>query len=346
MTDPHVHFRDFDEKDKETILHGMRTGLEAGFNIFLDMPNTKPALTSRENVIRRLEEGKRAVEALTTEFGDVNLHYSLYLGLTADEEQIAQMTALCGELFPGVCGLKLFASQSTGNMGIVKKETQRRIYSLLSSLGYRGVLAVHSEKESLFQSGETLHSAHRPPKAEIESVSDQIENALSSGFKGNLHIAHISTKGALDLVREAKKDGMRITCGATPHHSLLTTRNEGIFTKMNPPLRDKKDRDAVLEALFDSTVDWAESDHAPHSLSDKIKGASGIPGFEGMLRLIRFLRREGMDEKRLNDLFSDNAVKVFSLPWKAERVPALISDEMIEKAGREYPYSAWSHPLS
>lgn len=342
MIDPHVHFRDFDEKRKETILHGMKTGLEAGFNIFLDMPNTKPPLTSRESVMRRLKEGDRAVEALTSEYGDAGLHYCVYLGLTADEEQIAEMTALHGELFPRVCGLKLFASQSTGNMGIVKKDEQRRIYTLLSSLGYRGVLAVHSEKESLFHPEESLHSASRPAEAEVESVSDQIENALASGFRGNLHIAHISTKGALEKVREAKKDGMRITCGATPHHSLLTLRNEGIYTKMNPPLRDRKDRDAVLEGLFDGIVDWAESDHAPHTEADKQSGASGIPGFEGMLRLIRFLRSEGMNEKRLNELFADNAVKVFSFPWKAERVPALITDEMIEKAGREYPYSAWN----
>ncbi len=342
MTDPHVHFRDFDEKRKETILHGMRTGLEAGFNIFLDMPNTKPPLTSRENVMRRLEEGEKAVRSLTSEYGDTDIHYSVYLGLTSDERETAEMTELYNELFPRVCGLKLFASQSTGNMGIVEKDAQKRIYSLLSSLGYKGVLAVHSEKESLFRSGESRHSASRPAEAEVESVSDQIEAALSSSFRGNLHIAHISTKGALELVREAKKDGMRITCGATPHHSLLTLSDEGIFTKMNPPLRDRRDRDAVIDGLFDSTIDWAESDHAPHTMEDKLNGASGIPGFEGMLRLIRFLRSEGMDEERLNDLFSDNAQKLFSLPWKSERVPLLISDEMIEKAGREYPYSAWN----
>lgn len=342
MIDPHVHFRDFDEKNKETILHGMKTGLISGFNIFLDMPNTKPPLTSRENVMRRLEEGEKAVEAINREFGDVNLHYSVYLGLTSEEEQIADMTELHSSLFPRVCGLKLFASQSTGNMGIVELNAQRRIYTLLSSLGYSGVLAVHSEKESLFRKGESLHSAVRPGEAEIGSVSDQIESAVSSGFKGNLHIAHISTKGALSLVREAKKDGVRITSGATPHHSLLTLSKEGIFTKMNPPLREKKDRDAVLEGLFDGTVDWVESDHAPHTLPDKLNGAAGIPGFEGMLRLIRFLRKEGMDEKRLDELFSENAVKTFALPWKADKIPAHISDEMIEKAEKEYPYSAWT----
>ena len=342
MIDPHVHFRDFSQKDKETILHGMKTGLEAGFNIFLDMPNTNPPLTHRDTVLMRLEEGAKAIEAIQGEYGDADLHYSVYLGLTDDERQIDEMVSLQRELFPSVCGLKLFASQSTGNMGIVEKENQERIYALLSSLGYDGVVAVHSEKESLFNRDETEHSRVRCPESETASVSDQIELALKTGFRGNLHIAHISTKGALRLVREAKKDGIRITCGATPHHSLLTVKNEGVFTKMNPPLRDSVNRDAVLEGLFDGTVDWAESDHAPHTLPDKIGGASGIPGIEGMLRMIRFLRSEGMTEERLNGLFRENAVKTFRLPWTASPVPKKITDEMIEKAGKEYPFSAWT----
>ena len=341
MIDPHVHFRDFNQKEKETILHGMKTGFHAGFNIFLDMPNTNPPLTERETVLRRLEEGRKAVEAIRSECKEADIHYSVYLGLTDDGREIERMVSLQRELFPSVCGLKLFASQSTGNMGIVDKEKQERIYALLSSLGYDGVLAVHSEKESLFNHNETEHSKVRCPESETASVSDQIESVLKTGFRGNLHIAHISTGGALELVRQAKKDGMRITCGATPHHSLLTAEKEGVFTKMNPPLRSRKDRDAVLDALFDGTVDWAESDHAPHTLSDKLKGASGIPGFEGMLRMIRFLRNEGMSENRLNDLFAENAVKTFALPWKAAPVLKKITDEMIEKAGKEYPFSAW-----
>ena len=342
MIDPHIHLRDFNQKDKETILHGLRTAYIAGFNILLDMPNTNPPLTNRDTVLRRLKEGKKAVETLGNEFRTDDLHYSVYLGLTEDENQIREMTELHRELFPSVCGLKLFASQSTGNMGIVEKKSQERIYSLLSSFGYEGVLAVHCEKESLFNRNETLHSRIRCPESETASVSDQIESAVKAGFRGNLHIAHISTRGALELVSEAKKDGeIRITCGATPHHSLLTVKNEGIFTKMNPPLRDSRDRDAVLEGFFDGTVDWAESDHAPHTLEDKLKGASGIPGIEGMLRLIRFLRAEGMTEERLNELFSENAVKTFALPFKASPVPRMITDDMIEKAAEEYPFSAW-----
>ncbi len=336
MIDPHVHLRDWNESEKETILHGLKTARECGFNILLDMPNTKPALTTKENVLKRLEDGKKAIE----EIGDDNLYYGVYLGLTEDEREIEEMVSLHSSLFPSVCGLKLFASQSTGNMGIVKKESQERIYSLLSSLGYTGVLGVHAEKESLFNLDETLHSKIRCAVSEEESISDQIESAIKASFKGNLHICHISTRKGIELVKEARNDGLRITCGATPHHSLLTTKNEDIFTKMNPPLRDNKDRDSVIEALFDGSIDWVESDHAPHTIENKLKGASGIPGFEGMLRLIVFLRKEKMSEERLNELFSTNAVKTFRLPYTPSPVPP-VREEMIEKASSEYPYSAW-----
>lgn len=337
MIDPHVHFRDWNKSDKETILHGMKVGMDAGFNVFLDMPNTNPPLTSKENALKRIEDGKKAIEQLKTD----NLFYSIYLGLTEDESQIEEMVSLYNPLFPDVCGLKLFASQSTGNMGITTIEAQRKIYRILSDLNYNGVLAVHSEKESLFNLNEREHSKIRNADSEVGSISDQIESAMKYGFKGKLHIAHISTKEGIKLVADAKKDGIiKITCGATPHHSLLTMENESIFRKMNPPLRERRDRDSVLEALFDGNIDWVESDHAPHTLSDKLSGASGIPGFEGMLRLITFLRREGMTEDRLNDLFSNNAIKAFSLPFPSTPVPK-VTEEMIEKAGEEYPFSAW-----
>ncbi len=337
MIDPHVHLRDWSESNKETILHGLKTAKECGFNILLDMPNTKPSLTTKENVLKRLEDGRKAIE----EIGDDNLYYGVYLGLTEDEREIEEMVSLHTSLFPSVCGLKLFASQSTGNMGIVRKESQERIYSLLSSLGYSGVLAVHAEKESRFNLNETVHSKLRCALSEEESISDQIENAVKTSFKGNLHICHISTGKGIEIVKEARKDGLRITCGATPHHSLLTTKNEGIFSKMNPPLRDQKDRDSVIEALFDGSIDWVESDHAPHTMEDKLKGASGIPGFEGMLRLILFLRKEKMSEERINELFSAAAVKAFNLPYTPSPVPT-VTEEMMEKVSLEYPYSAWN----
>ncbi len=339
MTDAHVHFRDFSQSAKETVFHGLLTGAKAGFDVFFDMPNTNPPITDSETAKRRIELGLEATERLKDLGYDVKYH--IYLGVTPDSIQISDMVSTHHRLFPQVCGLKMFASQSTGNMGIIGKENQFQIYRNLANLDYRGVLAVHCEKEELFELSAERHCDKRPSSSEEESVRDQIENVQKSGFKGALHIAHISTEGALQAVCEAKGWGMRITCGATPHHSLLNSESESEIVKMNPPLRSESDRLAIFNGLFSGAIDWVESDHAPHTLEDKRKGASGIPGIEGMLLLIRKLREAGMSERRLDELFCTNALKAFGIEEKSSEVPQ-ITDEMISEAKAAYPFSAWS----
>ncbi|MBR2282578.1 MAG: dihydroorotase family protein [Spirochaetales bacterium] len=339
MTDPHVHFRDWNQSAKETVLHGMETGAKAGFNVFFDMPNTNPPVTSNENAIQRIHLGEHA-EREFRERG-VEVHYHLYLGITPDPNQIEEMVRTYDELFPRVCALKMFASQSTGDMGIIGKEVQQGIYSRLAELDYRGVLAVHCEKEELFARTASRHSDVRPSISEEQSVRDQIDCAGKAGFKGTLHIAHISTAGALEAVKAAKARGMRITCGATPHHILLNIDAESDIVKMNPPLRPESDRLAIWNGLFDGSIDWIESDHAPHTLQDKQNGASGIPGFEGMLLTIKALREAGMDEARLNALLCTNALEAFGINDLSSTVPR-ITKRMITEAHKAYPISAWS----
>ena len=339
MTDAHVHFRDWNQKNKETVLHGMLTGAKAGFNIFFDMPNTNPPVTSKEAALKRLELGAEAEKQLGKLGYDV--HYHTYLGLTSDKDQIREMVMTYNELFPRVCGLKMFASQSTGNMGIIGKDTQFEIYRTLAELDYRGVLAVHCEKEELFCPDMISHSMKRPSESEVQSVKDQINNAEKAGFKGILHIAHISTEGALNEVRKAReREIIRITCGATPHHILLNSDSETEIVKMNPPLRPESDRSAVWNALFDGTINWVESDHAPHTLEDKQTGASGIPGFEGMLLTIRALRLAKMSESRLNGLFCKNALATFGIDERPTAVP-VVTQDMRTAASIAYPFSAW-----
>lgn len=339
MTDPHVHFRDWNQSNKETVLHGMLTGAKAGFDVFFDMPNCNPALTDRTTIEKRINLGNEAVKALGEQGFDV--HYHIYCGITEDTDQIREMVRAFRDLFPAVCGMKMFASQSTGNMGIIGEDKQRKTYRTLAEENYIGVIAVHCEKESLFRPEETKHSRKRPPVSEEQSVRDQIRFAEEADFKGTLHIAHISTEGALNAVREARKRNViRITCGATPHHILLNDTKETDIVKMNPPLRDEADRKAIWNALFDGTIDWIESDHAPHTLEDKRNGASGLPGFEGMLLAIRKLRDGGMSEQRLEELLCTNALKAFGINEKSKAVP-VVTDEMIREAGSAYPFSAW-----
>ena len=340
MTDAHVHFRDWNQSNKETILHGMLTGAKAGFDVFFDMPNCNPPLTDRATIEKRLEKGLEAEQEIKKQGYDA--HYHVYCGITENTEQIREMVRTYNDLFPSVCGLKMFASQSTGNMGIVEEDSQKSVYRTLAAENYTGIIAVHCEKESLFRLQETAHSRKRPAESEEQSVKDQIRFAEDAGFKGTLHIAHISTEGALNAVREARKRNIiRITCGATPHHILLNSDSETDLVKMNPPLRDENNRLAVWNALFDGTIDWIESDHAPHTLEDKKNGASGLPGFEGMLLTIRNLRDAGMKEEHLSELLCTNALKAFGINEKTKPVPE-ITDQMIEEARKAYPFSAWN----
>ena len=339
MTDPHVHFRDWNQSNKETVLHGMTVGARAGFDVFFDMPNCNPPLTDRQTIEKRIQLGQEAEQELKKQ--GFNVHYHVYCGITENKDQIWEVVQAYNDLFPRVCGMKMFASQSTGNMGIIEEEKQKAIYRTLAEENYTGVIAVHCEKENLFRPEEQTHSRRRPPESEEASVRDQIRFAEEAGFKGTLHIAHISTRGALEAVRETRERSIRITCGATPHHILLNDTMETDIVKMNPPLRDETDRKAIWNALFDGTIDWIESDHAPHTLEDKKNGASGLPGFEGMLLTIRKLREAGMTNQQLNELLCTNALDAFGINETSKPVPE-VTDQIVLSAHKAYPFSAWT----
>jgi len=312
MIDPHVHLRDWAQSDKETIAHGLALAKSYGFTHVFDMPNTNPPLTGRETILKRLELAKKSNPG--------GIEYHLWAGLTTAPEQIAEMVAVYRELHPQVVGLKLFLGHSTGDMGILTVDEQKKVMQTLTDLGYTGTVAVHAEKEDYIHPEKYVpgnfetHSDARPPEAEIESVRDILTIADEVGFRGTLHIAHISTRSAMELVKMAR--GHRpVTMGVTPHHALFTredAKEHERFLKMNPPLREEADRAAVFAALMDGTADWMESDHAPHTREQKEAGASGIPGFENMLLLIDALKRAGISEKRLQEITYLNASRLLS----------------------------------
>lgn len=331
MIDCHVHLRDWEQSKKETIVHGIGLAAMAGFSAFFDMPNTKPALTSAELLGKRIQYGQ-------TESAKINstIFYGVYAGLTGNPQQIAEVVQFHTDHFPDCVGLKMFAGNSTGNMGIVSEAEQRAIYQELAKLQYTGVLAVHCEKESLLHNElftpqvPASHSLARPPRAEVQSIADQIRFVEETGFVGHLHICHISTAEGLALVHAAKQKGMNISCGATAHHALLNEdayNKSGIFAKMNPPLRSETDQRAIFSALRDGSIDTVESDHAPHTREDKLNGASGVPGFAGSLRLLKTLREAGADECLLQKLYGGNVNRIFGTNFKIH----LPDNKIIEK---------------
>jgi len=350
MVDPHVHLRDWEDKDKDTIKHALSVALSCGINEVFDMPNTKPPLTNRELILDRLSDAQDAINAL----GNKNLTYRVYAGLTGTEEQIKEVVETYFELFPMVIGLKMFAGNSTGGMGIVKEKDQKRVFQILVENGYDGVLVVHCEKESLMKpklfdtKDLSTQSIARPKEAEIESIKDMIKIAKETSFMGTLHIAHISCSESLDIVRKTRLENntFDVTCGATAHHALLkqSDANKKTYARMNPPLRTEEDRQAIFDGMLDGTVDWIESDQAPHTIADKEKGAGGVPGFSGTLLLLDKLIECGASKNRITSIVGKRVYEVFKLDSNGVSFSIGNINKLKEKsdeAAKEYPYDAF-----
>ncbi len=214
------------------------------------------------------------------------------------------------ELRPHLAGLKLYFDHSTGDQK-ADSDVIEQAFQLCSKLNAPivahcedpGVNAIARQKRAagvliyryIGTGGEidvSQHSMLRPPESEEKAVRDAIELARRHGTQ--FHIAHLSTKGALELARGAKQEGLPVTCEVAPHHLFLTVDDYstlGTLGKMNPPLREASDRDALWEGLADGTVDCIATDHAPHTLEEKrtkdpSDAPSGVPGVETMLPLL------------------------------------------------------------
>lgn len=314
--DCHVHLRDFEQKYKETVLHGLEVALDSGVDAVFDMPNTNPPIMTLEIVENRLALAKNA---------NSPIFYGLYMGLTKNPEQIKRGVEAYRRFFPRVVGFKLYAGHSVGDLGVILPEDQFIVYETLTQEGYNGVLAVHSEKESLMDAKKfnplqpITHCYARPEKAEIDSVKDQTHFAYATRFPGKLHVAHISSPKAVELVNEAKQKGLDISCGVCPHHFIYDWQamysNEGILMKMNPPLRSPESQEQMFRYLKEGKIDWIETDHAPHSLEEKTQNPfmSGIPGLPWWPLFEEFLKQNNFTNQQIKDLTFNNIAKRFKI---------------------------------
>ncbi len=316
MIDPHVHLRGGKQQHKETLLHGLRVAEKIGLAAVFDMPNTIPPILRRSDVLQRLNTAKAA---------NSSVFYGLYCGLTSDPAQITEAVE-CVREFQQIVGLKLFAGKSTGNLSIPNTVSQHKVFQTLTENNYRGVLAIHCENEADFlptkwdPTHPITHTKVRPPIAEIHSITKMIGLARETGFKGTLHVCHISLPESVKIIETARKDiTFQITCGATPHHLLLwdamMENADGLLLKMNPPLRSKSDQTALMQMLLDGRIDWIETDHAPHLKKEKLEPpyASGVPGFPVLPYLFRTLREKGASEKLINHITHNRVCEVFKL---------------------------------
>ncbi len=313
MIDPHVHCRDGKQSYKSTIAEVFAIATSQGIETIFDMPNTDPPILREIDVKNRL----------TLVPKERRKNYFLYMGLASDPKQIKEAVNTYNA-YPEIIGFKLYAGQSTGNLGVVNEESQKKVYGVLAGLHYKGVLAVHCEKESFFKPilwnpiKPITHAESRPEIAELESVKDQIHFAKESEFKGTIHICHISSPDAVMLVDKARAS-LNITCGVTPHHLLWDESKlkakDGLLYKMNPPLRCKASVITLRKLLVDAKIDWIETDHAPHTKVEKMSPpyASGYPSLTLYKELVtKHLQDWGASSHLIKKMTHDNIIKAFS----------------------------------
>ena len=270
--DVHVHFREPGFSYKETILSGTRAAARGGYTAVCTMPNLNPVPDSPETLQPQLD----AIEK------DARIAVYPYGAITKGEkgEVLADLEAMA----PKVVG---FSDDGRGVQSPLLMEQAMRKARELGKL-----IVAHCEDNSLLRGG-YIHDGryardhgHRGICSESEwgPIARDLELAAKTG--ASYHVCHISTKESVEIIRQAKKSGVDVTCETGPHYLTMDDsmlREEGRF-KMNPPLRSKDDRLALVEGLRDGTIDMIATDHAPHSAEEKSRGlqgsAFGVVGLE------------------------------------------------------------------
>jgi len=290
--DMHVHLRDPGLTEKEDFPSGTRSAALGGVTTVLDMPNTRPPVTTREVLQDKWDRvrGRAAVD------------YGLYAAPRSDGAVSALQAATA---------FKVYMAESTGSLQI-DAETLGGVLRASAELG-RPVVA-HAEDERLFRKDvpATLagHSESRPKESEVRAI----ENLGSLRGEAQVHIAHVTCVEALNVVPEG------VTTEVTPHHLLLDTgRPLKAFGKVNPPLRSPEDRKALWEAFASGRIDAVATDHAPHTREEKEEpfdeAPSGLPGVATAFPLLlRQVRAENLSLERFVGALASRPAEILGIP--------------------------------
>ena len=302
LIDMHVHFREPGFEYKETITSGCRSAAAGGFTSVAVMPNTNPV-----NDTRAVTEH---ILSLARAEGIINVYPIAAITQKLEGERLSEMADLKD------AGAIAF---SDDGRPVMNNELMRRAFEY--SKMFKLPLIQHSEMLDLTEGGcmnEGMVSTELGLKGmptEAEDIMVYRDIALLEKTGGRLHVAHISSKNSVDLVRQAKSKGLSVTCEVAPHHFTLTdeaVRGYDTNTKMSPPLRAIDDVEAIKEGLQDGTIDIIATDHAPHDIADKQveyqNACFGIVGLETALPLSLKL----VDEKILS--MGDVIKKLTSTP--------------------------------
>jgi dihydroorotase len=340
--DIHVHLREPGQSHKESIATGTMAAAAGGFTSVCAMPNTSPVNDSAEITRWMLDPARGA-------------HVNVF-------PVAAATLGSLGETLTDFAALKRAGAIAFSDDGKPILEDKIMRQSLIAAAALNMLVVQHAE-DCRMTEGSVMHSgptAFRlglrgwPGEAESSIVERDIR--LAAETKARYHVAHLSTAAALRAVRKAKRDHLHVTCEITPHHFTLLDEDIGQYNtnyKMNPPLRAREDREAILAGLADGAVDCVATDHAPHAAHEKDqefdRAPFGITGLETSLGLcISILHtRHNIPLRRIVELLSTNPARVMGLQGRGTLAVGARADITIFDPAKKWTYhTAESHSKS
>ena len=350
FVDVHVHLREPGFSYKETIASGTAAGAAGGYTAVCAMPNLKPVPDCPEHLQPELDAIAR----------DARIRVYPYGAISVGEQgkQLSDLAGLAGHV----------VAFSDDGHGVQDDDLTREAMRQAKALGKH--IVAHCEVNELLTPGGCIHAGHWAQEhgfpgisseSEWKMVQRDIQLVRETGCA--YHVCHISTKESVELIRQAKAEGLPVTCETGPHYLVLCEddlQDEGRF-KMNPPLRSAEDREALLAGLLDGTIDCIATDHAPHSAEEKSKGlrgsSFGIVGLEtafpilytqlvepGILPLPVLLDRLCIRPRRIFGLPGGTlaAGETADLTVIDPQRPHLIQSERFHSMGHATPFDGWT----
>lgn len=279
LIDMHVHFREPGREDVETIIGGCEVAAKSGFTSVCTMPNTNPVIDNQALVRFIIMEAEK---------GPINVYPVANITKGSQGEEISEM----GDLINS--GAVAFSDD-----GLPVKSSLLMRRALEYSRMFDVPILCHAEDPELSDKG-LMNEGNNSMRLGLKGIPRESEEVmiardvlLTRLARGRLHVCHVSSRGSVDIIRDAKNEGIRVTCETAPHYFSLTDdviAEKFAMAKMNPPLRTEADRRAIINGLKDGVIDVIATDHAPHSENEKMQEMEyapfGIIGLETIVPLI------------------------------------------------------------
>lgn len=346
--DMHVHLREPGQEYKETVTTGLNAAAKGGFTTVACMPNTDPVIDNR-SIIEALERKMRGHK--------VNLKV---IGAATKGISTDQLTEMGDMKEAGIIAI------SNDGKAVPDANTVRNVLEYAKQFNL--ILIEHCEETSLAKGG-FIHEGYYSTTLGLKGIPREAEDlivardiAIANMVDGRLHIAHISSKNAVELVRQAKAKGIQVTAEVTPHHLVLTDEAVSSFdtaTKINPPLRSEVDRLALIEGVADGTIDIIATDHAPHARWEKeveyAYAPFGAVGLETAFPLLytTFVKNDIFSYSELIEKMANKPGAIFNLGGTLEEgayaditifdpsIKWTVHGKSFESMGENTPFEGW-----